>query len=87
MNLEAENLNVQPVIQLLTDAFDQTELAEIPLKAEQEYIRWKNELAKLGYTWKAYEATTDDGYVLTLFRITGTESGGNFTPDKDPVLI
>ena len=50
-------------------------------------VTWKDELAKLGYTWEPVEATTDDGYILTLFHITGTVSGGDFTPDKDPVLI
>ena len=24
-----------------------------------------------GYTFKAYEVTTEDGWILTLFRITG----------------
>ena len=27
------------------------------------------------YTWRAYEAVTNDGYVLTMFRIVGDENG------------
>ena len=29
----------------------------------------------LGYRWSAYETTTNDNYVLTMFRIIGDENG------------
>ena len=40
-----------------------------------------------GYTWEPFEVTTEDGYILTLFHITGTVDGGAFTPTLPPVLI
>jgi len=39
------------------------------------------------YTWEPSEVTTDDGYILTLFHITGTVDGGKFTPTKSPVFV
>ena len=52
-----------------------------------KYPRWADELDKYKYTWEAFEVTTDDDYILTLFHITGTEEEGKFTPTKEPVLI
>ena len=40
-----------------------------------------------GYTWEAFDVTTEDDYILTVFHITGTSEGGMFTPTKEPVLI
>lgn len=40
-----------------------------------------------GYTWEPFEVTTEDGYILTLFHITGTVDEGAFTPTLPPVLI
>ena len=42
---------------------------------------------KHGYTWEAFDVTTEDNYQLTLFHITGTKEHGEFTPTKDPVLV
>ena len=44
-------------------------------------------MEKWGYTWEAFEVTTEDGYILTTFRITGTTDSGIFTPNKGSVLI
>ena len=33
------------------------------------------ELFGMDYTWQAHEVTTADGYILTLFRITGDNFG------------
>ena len=39
------------------------------------------------YTWEAFEVTTEDGYILTTFHITGSTETGPFTPTYNPVLI
>ena len=44
-------------------------------------------MARRGYTWEAVEVTTDDGYILTTFHITGTIASGKFNPDKGSVLV
>ena len=44
-------------------------------------------MEKHGYTWEAFEVTTDDDYILTIFHITGTEASGDFKPTKEPILI
>ena len=56
-------------------------------KEAQEYTRWASAMEKWGYTWKAFDVTTEDGYILTLFHILGTVDGGAFKPDKGTVLI
>ena len=42
---------------------------------------------KWGYTWEAYEVTTEDDYILTTFRITGKVGESAFSPTKGAVLI
>ena len=44
-------------------------------------------MTKWGYSWEAFEVTTDDGYILTTFHITGTTATGKFNPDKGSVLV
>lgn len=44
-------------------------------------------MEKHGYTWEAFDVTTDDDYYLTLFHITGTKDGGKFTPTKEAILV
>ena len=51
-----------------------------------DYKRWADAMAVYNATWEPFNVTTVDGYNLTLFHITGNETG-TFTPDKDPVLI
>ena len=43
-------------------------------------------MAYFNATWEPFNVTTEDGYNLTLFHITGNETG-KFTPVKHPVLI
>ena len=38
------------------------------------------------FTWEAKKVTTDDGYILTTFHITGN-ADGEFTPTKGSVLV
>lgn len=56
------------------------------LTDDEHYPRMARTMERFGYTWKAYKVTTDDGFILTTFRITGN-SDGPFTPTKPPVLI
>ena len=48
-------------------------------------------MAKYGldYTWEAHEVTTDDGYILTLFRITADQNGDPVPGQgsKGPLLL
>ena len=41
-----------------------------------------------GYTWESFEITTDDGYILTTFRVTGNKNM-EVTPDEslNPVML
>ena len=39
-----------------------------------------------GYTWDAHTTTTDDGYILTMFRITDKDGSENSKPRR-PVLL
>ena len=41
------------------------------------------------YTWSAYETTTYDGYILTMFRITGDHEGEKIEgqASKGPLLL
>ena len=43
-------------------------------------------MEKYGFTWESKKVTTEDGYILTLFHVTGN-ADGEFTPSKAPVLI
>ena len=50
--------------------------AEIPEQASMyPYMAEAMERYGLDYTWRAYETTAHDGYVLTMFRITADNSG------------
>lgn len=40
-----------------------------------------------GYTWEAFEVTTEDDYILTTFHITGTQAEGNINPTKEAILV
>ena len=44
-------------------------------------------MTKWKYTWEAFNVTTDDGYILTTFHVTGKTDGDKFKPDKGAVLI
>ena len=43
-------------------------------------------MSKYDHTWEAVEVTTEDGFILTTFHITGN-ADGLYTPDKPPVLF
>ena len=39
-----------------------------------------------GFTWEPIKVTTDDGFILTTFHVTGN-ANGPFTPTLPPVII
>ena len=43
----------------------------------------------LDYTWTAYETTTEDGYILTMFRIVGDQDGNQIEGQgsRGPLLL
>ncbi len=56
-------------------------------KAKYQRFATPMEFYNGGYTWEAKEVTTEDGYILTLFHITGKVEEGAFEPSLPPVLI
>ena len=52
----------------------------------EEYQRMADIMNHYGYTWEAVKVTTDDGFILSTFHITGDQDGP-FTPTMPPVLI
>ena len=65
-------------------------VAIIPLFAvavEPNLDRWAETMSIWGYQWEKYDVTTDDGYILTTFRITGDDKGNPLKPTKPPVVI
>ena len=62
-------------------------IATVANAAEEEYTRFADYVSWYeGYTWEAVNVTTEDGFILTTFHITGN-SDGLFTPTRPPVLI
>ena len=53
-----------------------------------KYPEYAEFMKHWGYTWEPYELTTDDGYILTTFRITG-KKGEKIEPDEslNPVML
>ena len=56
------------------------------INAEEDYRRMREVMDKWEYTWDPVKVTTEDGFILTTFHVTGNSSG-KFTPTKPPVLI
>ena len=52
----------------------------------ENYSSFAGVMQVQGYAWEAHKVTTDDGYILTTFHVTGS-SQGLFTPTMPPVLI
>ena len=53
---------------------------------DDEYKRFADAINPYGYTWEAIKVTTEDGFILTTFHVTGNPNG-LFTPTKPPVII
>jgi len=54
--------------------------------AKKEYKRFADLMKKYGFDWEPVKVTTDDGYILTTFHVTGNKDGP-FMPTLPPVLI
>ena len=39
------------------------------------------------YNWEVHEVTSSDGYISSLFHITGVKSAPAYTPTRQPVLV
>ena len=67
-------------------------LAELALSQTAEekalYPDWSKVMKEQGYMWEPHTVVTEDGWYLTLFRITG-RNGKLTTPDplKYPILV
>jgi pimeloyl-ACP methyl ester carboxylesterase len=59
------------------------------IEEKEMYPEFDQAAAQWGYTWKSYKVTTDDGFILTTFRITGTTDGDTEPRDDSlmPVMI
>ena len=53
---------------------------------KERYLRFAWAMEEWGYTWEPYKITTDDGYILTTFRITGNKAVEGDQP-RDPDLM
>ena len=52
------------------------------------YPRWADALEYEGYTWEPYTTVTEDGWHLSLLRITGrTNDNSNVEKHSTPVLV
>ena len=56
------------------------------LVSASDYPRFDEQIDWYGYTWTDHVITTDDGYELVTFRITG-DGSTTFAPDKPPIVI
>ena len=54
--------------------------------AADNYQVMEDVMAKHGFTWEPIKVTTDDGFILTTFHVTGNRKGP-FKPNKPPLLI
>ena len=52
-----------------------------------EYSEFAESCEEWGYTWEAFKVITEDGWELTLFRITGTDEELFEQSEKAPILF
>ena len=51
-----------------------------------EYARFGDLMIKYGFNWEPVKVTTEDGFILTTFHLTGNKEGP-FKPTMPPVII
>ena len=82
--------------QVLKAGLAATALLEVATQAQTAtqrttYANFNEVMVSMGdnYGWDSYEVTTEDGYVLTMFRITEGTAAVNqiYTDDKGPILL
>ena len=52
-----------------------------------KYPAYAEGMARYGYSWEPIELTTDDGYLLTTFHITGNGNQASTILDEDRIPI
>jgi len=50
-------------------------LISVVAAAAEEYKRFADVMNEYNFTWDAHKVTTDDGYILTTFHVTGNKDG------------
>ena len=48
-------------------------LAQQTEEQKTKYADWSDVMDQYGYSWEPFEVTTEDGYILTTFHITGKQ--------------
>ena len=51
-----------------------------------DYKNFYDVMDYLQYSWEAFEVTTEDDYILTLFHVTGNKQG-DYKPTEPPILM
>ena len=73
------------IITVLATIFDIT--FSVYSSASAEWYRWARPMRERRFAWEPHPVRTDDGYLLTLFHVTGNAEVGRFIPEHPPVLI
>ena len=60
---------------------------EQPVEEEEKYTEFEELIGAHGYTWEPYKLKTEDGYHLTMFRITGKEGVEADSSQRKPVIL
>ena len=84
----ADDWYLDPHGELDAPIIGQEEAYEQSHHKHKKYPEMSKDMHRWGYTWDAYKVHTDDGYILTTFRITGNKRK-EVTPDPslNPVVI
>ena len=53
---------------------------------KQKYPQFDEALAKWGYDWEPHKVKTDDGWILTIFRVTGRNGETFLDESKAPIF-
>lgn len=54
---------------------------------EYSYWDWNMSTNYPNYKWQAHEVTSSDGYISTLFHLTGVKTDSSYTSERQPVLL
>ena len=54
---------------------------------QKEYEEWHAAASMYGYTWEPLKVHTEDGYTLTMMKITGNSLKETPPADKHPILF
>ena len=54
---------------------------------QKEYEEWHAAASMYGYTWEPLKVHTEDGYTLTMMKITGNSLKETLPTDKHPIMV